>query len=204
VPKPEPVGVARTAVRDAAATERRPDPDDPADHHAAADHHATDPHTSAITVASGDTHPGVGEIALVRDSAGRVLLVLQRSGPFAGSWLLPGGGVERIEGVSHAVARELQEETGLVVADGRVIATYQTRSEPPGEYDLMVFMYEITATGDLRPERGSKVAWFVPAEIPDPHPALRRQLFDAGVGADDDAAIDAALAGAGIRMDRLT
>ncbi len=155
-------------------------------------------------MAPGDTHPSVGAIALVRDASGRVLLVWQRSGPFAGSWLLPGGGVEPNEGVSHAAMRELHEETGLTATDGRVIATYETHSEPPDGYDLTVFMYAVTATGDLKAEGGSKVAWFVPADIPDPHPALRRQLFDAGVGQDDDDAIAAALAAAGLRMERLT
>jgi 8-oxo-dGTP diphosphatase len=154
-------------------------------------------------VAAGDTHPSVGAIALVRDREGRVLLVWQRSGPFAGSWLLPGGGVERNEGVSHAVARELREETGLEATDGKVIATYQTRSDPPGEYDMTVFMYALSADGELRPEAGSKVQWFDVDAIPDPHPALRRQLFDAALGADDAAAIDAALEAAGIRMERL-
>lgn len=155
-------------------------------------------------MASGDTHPSVGAIALVRDDAGRILLVWQRSGPFAGSWLLPGGGVARDEGVSHAAARELREETGLEATDGKVIAAYQTRSEPPGDFDMTVFMFDVAARGELRAEAGSKVAWFVAEAIPDPHPALRRQLFDAGVGQDDERAIDDALSAAGIRMERLS
>ncbi|HEV2251204.1 MAG TPA: NUDIX hydrolase [Candidatus Limnocylindria bacterium] len=154
-------------------------------------------------MAARGAHPSVGAIALVRDPRGRVLLVWQRSGPFAGSWLLPGGGVERDEGVGHAVARELREETGLEAGGGTVVATYQTRSEPPGEYDMTVFMYALSADGELRPERGSKVQWFDVDTIPDPHPALRRQLFDAAVRVDDSAAIDRALAAAGIRMERL-
>jgi 8-oxo-dGTP diphosphatase len=146
---------------------------------------------------------GTAAIALVRDSAGRVLLVWQRRGPFAGSWLLPGGGVAPDEGVSQAVGRELHEETGMVATDGRVIATYQTRSDPPGDYDMTVFLYLVTATGALRPETGSRVEWFAPAEIPDPHPALRRQLFDAGIGSDDEGRIEVALREAGIQMERL-
>ena len=154
-------------------------------------------------MAPGDTHPSVGAIALVRDDDGRVLLVWQRSGPFAGSWLLPGGGVARDEGVSHAAARELREETGLEATDGKVIASYQTRSEPPGEYDMTVFMFALAAHGKLRAERGGKAEWFAPDAIPDPHPALRRQLFDAGLGHDDERAIERALSAAGIRMERL-
>jgi 8-oxo-dGTP diphosphatase len=155
-------------------------------------------------VTPGDPQPTVGAIALVRDDDGRVLLVWQRSGPFAGSWLLPGGGVSRDESVSHAAARELREETGLEATDGKVIASYQTRSEPPGDYDLTVFMFAVAAHGELRAERGSRAEWFAPGAIPDPHPALRRQLFDAGVGHDDERSIEDALGAAGIRMERLS
>ena len=38
----------------------------------------------------------------------------------------------------------------------------------------------------------------------DPHPALRRQLFDAGVLPGDSTEIDTALSDAGIQMERLT
>jgi 8-oxo-dGTP diphosphatase len=154
-------------------------------------------------VAAGDTHPSVGAIAVVRDDLGRVLLVWQTGGPFAGSWLLPGGGVERDEGVSHAAARELREETGLEATDGKVVAVYQTRSDPSGAFDMTVFMYDMKAEGELKAERGSDVRWFDAASIPNPHPALRRQLFDAGIGRDSEAEIVDALATAGIAMERL-
>lgn len=148
--------------------------------------------------------PGVGAIVLVRDGAGRVLLVRQKSGPFAGSWILPGGGVERDEGVRHAATRELHEETGLTGTAGRVLAVYETRSDPPGRFDIVVFLYQVIATGALQAESGSEVRWFDPEGLADPHPTLRRALLDAGVRADDPLAIDAALTAAGIRMDRLS
>ena len=152
---------------------------------------------------TGSRHLRVGAIGLLTDVRGRVLLVWQRGGPFAGSWLLPGGGVEAEESASEAVARELHEETGLIATEARVIAAYAVRSDPPGDYDITLFMYRIgAATGELRPEAGSTVAWFAPETIPEPHPVLRRQLFDAGVRVDDEPAIQTALGTAGIRMER--
>jgi 8-oxo-dGTP pyrophosphatase MutT (NUDIX family) len=100
----------------------------------------------------------------------------------------------------HALVREVREETGLTMTDAIYVAGYRTSGEG---YDLTVLLYRGPATGTLVPERGSDARWFDPEAIPDPHPALRRQLFDAGVGHDDDLAIAAALAEATIRMERL-
>jgi acetyl-CoA carboxylase carboxyl transferase subunit beta len=53
---------------------------------------------------------------VVVDTSARVLLVLRRFPPEAGHWSVPGGRVEPGESVEEAVAREVLEETGLVVS----------------------------------------------------------------------------------------
>lgn len=54
--------------------------------------------------------------ALVRDPAGRVLLVrASRRSDLSGHWFLPGGGLRHGESPADAVRRELAEETGLQV-----------------------------------------------------------------------------------------
>lgn len=59
--------------------------------------------------------------AIVRDDAGRLLLVLRGQEPGRGRWSLPGGRVEPGETTGEAAVREVREETGLqVVADGLV------------------------------------------------------------------------------------
>jgi 8-oxo-dGTP diphosphatase len=143
---------------------------------------------------------GIVAIALIRDERGRVLLVKQTGGPFAGSWLLPGGRAGEDESAVHALVREVREETGLTMTDAAYVAGYRTTGDG---YDLTVLMYRGPATGTLVAERGSDARWFEVDAIPDQHPALRRELCDAGIGQDDDAAIRAALARAGIAMDRL-
>jgi 8-oxo-dGTP diphosphatase len=143
---------------------------------------------------------GIAAIALIRDDRGRVLLVRQTGGPFAGAWLLPGGRAADDESAVHALVREVREETGLTMTDATYVTGYRTSGDG---FDLTVLMYRGPATGDLVPERGSDARWFEVDAIPEPHPALRRQLFDADVGQGDELAIRAALAEAAIAMEPL-
>jgi 8-oxo-dGTP diphosphatase len=67
---------------------------------------------------------GVGGVVLTTiagESGPRVLLIQRAHPPSAGRWSLPGGRVERGERLEAAVARELEEETGLVVEVGPLI-----------------------------------------------------------------------------------
>jgi len=48
----------------------------------------------------------------------KVLLIKRGRDPFKEYWCLPGGHVEKNEKVTDAIARELKEETELVLVDG--------------------------------------------------------------------------------------
>src|SRR5258708_37630852 len=61
---------------------------------------------------------GVGAVVV---TGGRVVLVKRGHEPLAGEWNLPGGGVELGETLEAACAREVLEETGLVVEIGAMI-----------------------------------------------------------------------------------
>ena len=73
---------------------------------------------------------GVGAVILVREvdtpagDPGRVVLIKRRFEPLAGQWSLPGGALEVGETLEAGTAREILEETGLVVDVGPVIEVF--------------------------------------------------------------------------------
>lgn len=74
---------------------------------------------------------------MLRDDAGRTLLTRSSSlSDVAGTWYLPGGGVEQGEDPADAVVREVAEETGLRVAVA-------------GLRDVVADVLEIPARGQL-------------------------------------------------------
>ena len=64
---------------------------------------------------------GVGAVVLID---GKIVLVKRRHEPLAGQWSLPGGTLELGETLEAGVAREMLEETGLVVDVGPVIEVF--------------------------------------------------------------------------------
>ena len=68
--------------------------------------------------------PKVGVGAVVRDEQERLLLVRRGVPPGKGLWALPAGYVDADEDPRAAAAREVLEETGLVVEVGAVIDVY--------------------------------------------------------------------------------
>ncbi|AUH39161.1 NUDIX hydrolase [Streptomyces sp. CMB-StM0423] len=134
----------------------------------------------------------VGAGALVRDSAGRLLLV--RAGyRDDGRWQLPGGGVDSDLGETPrpAARRELREETGLNRPLGRLLAVdFASRRPAPA---LVVYVYDggVLDAADLAGVRvdGTEIVdWRLaaPDEFDDLLPPRGAAIARAGLGALED------------------
>jgi 8-oxo-dGTP diphosphatase len=87
--------------------------------------------------------PCVG--AIIKDDAGRLLLILRGHEPGKGLWSIPGGRIEPGETDRQAVVREVAEETGLEVACGPLLGAV----ERPGLAGAVIQIrdYATTVTG---------------------------------------------------------
>jgi ADP-ribose pyrophosphatase YjhB (NUDIX family) len=90
--------------------------------------------------------PIVGVGAIVFDSAGRVLLVERGKAPSLGLWSVPGGKLEPRETLAQAVAREVREETGLVVEVGTLACVLERFGD---DYHFVLLDYFARVTGGV-------------------------------------------------------
>lgn len=117
-----------------------------------------------------DRFPRVG-VGIIVLREGRVLLGLRSGSHGSGTWSVPGGHLEFGETIEQCAAREVLEETGLVIEDVK-----------PGPYTNDVFTDEgrhyvtiyVTARSDsgeprvMEPSKCSRWQWFRWSELPSP------------------------------------
>lgn len=94
---------------------------------------------------------------------GRFLAVERPAGKaHAGYWEFPGGKVEPGEGLLQALARELDEELGIVPLDAEL---WREKRHVYPEYAVRLFFFQVWAfSGALRAREGHRVAWLSPHE----------------------------------------
>lgn len=104
--------------------------------------------------------------AIVRDDAGRLLLVRRANPPAQGLWSIPGGRVEAGEAAHDAVVRELVEETGLHGTVQREVGTVERAAPGGGTYVIRDFLVQVeTADAPIAGDDAADAAWFTRTEL---------------------------------------
>lgn len=85
------------------------------------------------------THLGVYGV-LIKDS--NILMIKKGRGPYTGKFDLPGGKLEHGEDIQEGLARELQEETGVIVYSAQLLTNLTTRASFEYENEF-IDMYQV-------------------------------------------------------------
>lgn len=104
----------------------------------------------------------VGVTGLGVDARGRVLLARHRFG--APQWRFLGGFLAPRERVEDALAREVREETGLVIEVGPILEVVTGYKWARVE---LVFAYRVTAGSQTLGGEVAELGWFAPDALPD-------------------------------------
>ncbi len=103
--------------------------------------------------------PIVAVGAIVFDHEGRVLLVERAKDPGKGLWTVPGGRLEPRETLAQGVAREVREETGLVVEVGALACVVERMGD---DFHFVILDYLArTIGGELKAASDASAARFV-------------------------------------------
>ena len=100
-----------------------------------------------------------------------VLLIRRGHSPYAGSWALPGGFIEPGETIEAGAARELREETGLVVSGARLVGVFGDPGRDPRGWTVSVafgvLVDPIEARGARAGDDAATLAWWPLNELPE-------------------------------------
>lgn len=113
-------------------------------------------------------NPKAAVAVILRDDAGRVLLVRRSGTSYPGAWCIPCGNVEWDEEIRVAGTREILEESGYEVELGAVYAVLSNFHDPEA-HSVGVWFLGTRVGGAERPGGdASEVGWFDPGRPPEP------------------------------------
>ena len=135
-----------------------------------------------IDVENGIDRPKIGVGVIVRKQ-GRVLLGERLSAHGSGSWQFPGGHLEFGESLEGCAAREVLEETGLVVGEIRPVTFTNDIFRVQNKHYVTLYMMADYLDGVpevLEPEKCASWDWFAWDELPKPLFLPIQNLLKAG------------------------
>lgn len=105
-------------------------------------------------------------VAVLLMQQGRILLVRRANTPFKDYWTMPAGFMDWNEDPQAAAAREVLEETGLVVQVERLLEVFHTPDD--GGLADIVIVYSATITGGTlqADDDAAEAVWFSRADLP--------------------------------------
>jgi len=112
------------------------------------------------------------DAVVFRRAAGRtqVLLINRGHEPYKGKWAVPGGFIEIDEELEDAVARELQEETGLTGVRLEQMRTFGRCGRDPRGRQISVAFTGVATEGHEKIRAGddaAKAQWFDIEKLPE-------------------------------------
>jgi len=122
-----------------------------------------------VSLDEGYMTPKVDVRGAIFDTDGRVLLIRDRSDE---RWTLPGGWCDILEPPSQAIEREVQEESGLTVRAGKLVAVLDREvqgHQPAFAFHVykMFFLCDIESHGEPSPIETMEVDWFPLDNLPE-------------------------------------
>lgn len=100
-------------------------------------------------------------LCLIEDTSTNKVVLQYRSPERYKKWsgyAFPGGHIEEGESIAESVIREVYEETGLTIADPKLVAVKDWEPDEGGRY--IVFCYKATRfSGQLRSSEEGEVSW---------------------------------------------
>ncbi|MFB8240205.1 NUDIX domain-containing protein [Kitasatospora purpeofusca] len=114
-------------------------------------------------------------VAAVIADGDRMLFLRRPAGEFmAGLWELPSGKVEKGEGIEQALSREVDEETGLRIAEvQKYLGHFDYTSGSGALTRQLTFEVTVTRTGPVTLTEHDAHEWAGPDEIPAVSDAVR-------------------------------
>jgi ADP-ribose pyrophosphatase YjhB (NUDIX family) len=103
--------------------------------------------------------------AVIKDGAGRLLLIRRGHEPGKGLWSIPGGRIEPGESDEAALVREVREETGLVVTAGRLIGGVRRPAGDGAVLDIRDYAAEVTGGTLVAGDDADDAVWASAADL---------------------------------------